>query len=294
MIKKILVKKIKRGGISMAMGALTIKDLDSELEKFTKRSLKDTNIGKDDARYLVDLYYQVQKLRISTSNQIRASERLTGESTEINNFFYNQFKIVEKQIVTILDVYTDRDEIGQWLKSIHGIGPVIASGLLAHLDITKAKTAGAFWRFAGLDPTVEWNKGEKRPWNARLKTLCWKAGQSFVKVSGNEKSLYGRLYREKKAEYTAKNENGGYAERCKDILSNKKFSKDTDAYKAYSVGKLPLGHIQAMAERYAVKIFLSHLFDFWYRKEYDKAPPVPFAIAHLDHVHIIDPEVVGY
>ena len=29
--------------------------------------------------------------------------------------------------------------------------------------------------------------GAKRPWNADLKVLCWKIGQSFMKVSGNEK-----------------------------------------------------------------------------------------------------------
>jgi hypothetical protein len=44
--------------------------------------------------------------------------------------------------------------------------------LLARIDIVKAPTAGHIWRYAGLDPTVRWNKGEKRPWNAGLKVLC--------------------------------------------------------------------------------------------------------------------------
>jgi hypothetical protein len=40
--------------------------------------------------------------------------------------------------------------------SIKGIGPVIAAGLLANIDITKAPTAGHIWRFAGLDPSSKW------------------------------------------------------------------------------------------------------------------------------------------
>ena len=52
---------------------------------------------------------------------------------------------------------------------------------------------------AGLDPTVTWGKGERRPWNAELKVLCWKLGDSFVKVSNKEGALYGRIYRERKA-----------------------------------------------------------------------------------------------
>lgn len=269
----------------------SIDKIESILEKITKKSLKDIEIRKEEARYLVDLYYQVQKLRITTGNQINSSTDEEKERISIIKFFNNQCQTVENQIKMVLDVYTDRDEVGKWMKSNKGIGPVIAAGMLAHLDITKAKTAGAIWRFAGLDPTLEWGKGQKRPWNAKLKTLCWKAGQSFVKVSGNPDSLYGKLYKEKKEEYIRNNENGVYADRCKEILSKKKIDKSTDAYKAYSSGKLPPAHIQAMAERYAVKIFLSHLFDFWYRKHYKTEPPKPFAIAHLDHVHMIDPEV---
>ena len=40
--------------------------------------------------------------------------------------------------------------------SIRGIGEVISAGLLAHLDVTKARHASGYWRFAGLDPTNDW------------------------------------------------------------------------------------------------------------------------------------------
>ena len=175
------------------------------------------------------------------------------------------------------------------MMGICGIGPVIAAGLLAHIDIEKAPTVGHIWNFAGLNPFQDWNKGEKRPWNASLKTLCWKIGQSFVKVSNNDKDVYGKIYKKRKEYEMAKNEAGDYAEQAKQKLERFKIGKDTEAYKYYSEGKLPPAHIQQRAERYAVKMFLSHLHEVWYREHYGTEPPKPFVISQLGHAHYIAP-----
>ena len=70
-------------------------------------------------------------------------------------------------------------------------------------------------------------------------------------------------------------------------MKSKNIGKTTDAYKAYIQGKLPPAHIQQRAERYAVKIFLSHLHEFWYEQHYGEKPPKPFAIEILGHAHQI-------
>jgi len=171
--------------------------------------------------------------------------------------------------------------------SIVGIGPVLAAGLLAHIDIEKAPTAGHIWSFAGLNPNTTWGKGEKRPWNAKLKVLCWKIGQSFVKVSNRENDVYGHIYKERKELEMGRNEAGEYAEQAKNKLATTKIGKDTEAYKWYSEGKLPLGHIQQRAERYATKIFLSHLHEVMYINHFGEKPPKPFAIEILGHAHKI-------
>lgn len=245
-------------------------------------------LSKQEARYLVDSYYQVQEYRKATANQCRIMDE-SGEPHEVLDWFLNNNEILESQIKRALDAYTSADPIGQWCKSIMGIGPVIAAGLLAHIDIEKAPTVGHIWSFAGLDPRAEWKKGEKRPWNAKLKVLCWKIGQSFVKVSNNEKDIYGHIYRERKEYEVAKNENGEYADQAKAKLEKFKIGKDTDAYKSYSVGKLPPAHIDQRAQRYAVKLFLSHLHEVWYTHHFGVAPPNPYPIAILGHAHKIDP-----
>lgn len=244
-----------------------------------------TTLNREEARYLVDTYYQIQDLRIATKNQCRQLDNAISEPHETLNFFGENFEIVEKNIKSALKKYVEAQPIGQWLLSICGIGEVLAAGLIAHIDITKVQTAGQIQAFAGLDPTKEWNKGEKRPFNAKLKTLCWKIGESFVKVSNNEKDVYGKIYKIRKEYEQQKNENGDYAEQAE--LKANKVGKNTEAYKCYSKGMLPPAHIQSRAKRYAVKIFLSHLFSVWYELEHGEKPPKPYAIAILNHAHEI-------
>ena len=156
-----------------------------------------TTLNPREARYLVDTYYQMQDYRISTANQARSMAK--DEEPHVTlDFFRSQMDTLERQVRSVLDTWTDTQELGVWAKSITGIGPVIAAGLLAHIDIEKAPTVGHIWRYAGLDPTVEWGKGEKRPWNASLKVICWKAGESFVKVSNNKNDIYGHFYAQRK------------------------------------------------------------------------------------------------
>lgn len=243
-------------------------------------------LGKDEARFLVDAYYQMQENRIRADGQVRS---MGDEPHSVLAYLAAQNRALENQIKGALDKYSNASEVGQWMRRQKGIGPVIAAGFLAHLDITRAQTAGAFWSFAGLDPRAKWEKGQRRPWNAELKTLCWKLGESFVKVSGHDDAFYGRIYAERKALETARNANGEYTEQAAAKLAQNKIGKTTDAFKAYDAGKLPPAHIHARAKRYAVKLFLAHLHDRMWRDHYGTEPPLPYAIAHLDHAHIIHP-----
>ena len=153
----------------------------------------------EEARYLVDTYYQLQEYRKATDNQCRRLDTTPeGEPHETLAFFASNFRTLENNIKSCLQAYVQSKEIGRWMMSITGIGPVISAGLMANIDIRKVQTAGQIHAFAGLDPTREWKKGEKRPYNARLKTLCWKIGQSFIKVSNKDDDIYGHVFRSRK------------------------------------------------------------------------------------------------
>jgi hypothetical protein len=284
----------------------------------------------DEARFLVDTYYQIQETRKASSNQVKALLKIqvttkegedTHEPSDVIKWVFSNTETLENQIKNALDRWSDDQDLGQWAKSITGIGPVIAAGLLAHIDIGKVETVGQIWRFAGLDPTVKWQAKTKRPWNAGLKTLCWKIGESFVKVSGNDKDYYGKVYLQRKALEMQKNDQGEYSKQATEKLAEKKIGKTTEAWAWYSgcypadtmakisgiadldvrkkmlnevrleAGQgqpmLPPAHIHSRAKRYAVKLFLAHYFETAYRLVHHREPPMPYVISHLQHAHYI-------
>lgn len=330
-------------------------------------------LGDDEARFLVDAYYITQDARIRAAGQVRAMSA-NNEPHLVLQWLLEQNEALENEIKKALDIYSKNHLVGDWMRGISGIGPVIAAGFLAHIDIHKAPTVGHIWSFAGLDGTAMWMGGaaaekciaafvnerepvtadsimqvatalngsakwlvrrtiraatgadipmmhlensisdrdyvelilslhgnvrltkknvidalSKRAWNANLKTLCWKLGESFVKVSGNEKAFYGRIYKERKDLEIANNERKAYAGQATHKLETTRIGKDTEAYGAYSQGKLPPAHIHARAKRYAVKLFLSHLHHVWYVREFKVAPPNPYPIAHMGHAHHLLP-----
>lgn len=302
-----------------------------------------------EARYLVQRYYQVQEMRKITNNQLMHCESPTDLLTSING----NLEKVEQRIKLALGYYTDAQKLSAWAKSILGIGDVISAGLYAHIKFTRWRcanikkkkkkipckeaepctadcrfveltSAAQIWRHAGLDPTSVWNKGELRPWNADLKKLCYLIGESFIKVSNNDSSLYGQKFKQRKEIEARYNVEGKLAAEAQRQLDKKKYSKETEAYKWYAgclkpevwtqyyeappssrlglvkrlagepmsgVQMLPPAHIHARARRWVVKLFLSHYFEEGCRVLLGKEPPTIYSIAILNHIDYIGPEV---
>lgn len=314
-------------------------------------------LSADEARFLVDAYYNMQRNRIRSGNQERALGA-SGEPHAVISWLTTQFDALELGVKSALDAYSAAHPVGEWMRAQSGIGPVIAAGLLAHINIRKAPTAGHIYSFAGLDPKQSWigtegakklldeidptkkmpteelltkaalhahrkpenvrnlilsarddgedepEEGEeveekkitraeiaavlaRRPWNAGLKTLCWKIGESFTKVSGSETAIYGRLYREHKERENMRNQAGDLATQAAESLAKRRFGADTQARKHYEAGHLPPARIHLRAQRWAVKIFLSHMHTVWFWTEFGRLPPLPYAMAHLGHAHMI-------
>jgi hypothetical protein len=139
-----------------------------------------------------------------------------------------------------------------------------------------------------LDPTLKWDKGQKRPWNARLKRLAWIIGDSFRKQRNSPKDFYGKFYEDRKTYELAKNENGDYAAQAAESLSTRKI-QDKVLKATYESGKLPPGRIELRSMRYATKLFLSHYHHVAYEDHFGTPPPKPYVIEQLGHAHIIGP-----
>jgi len=261
------------------------KDAIKRLTKDLRAAAKE--LGVREARYFVNTYYDLQDYRISSANQQR--KLLEGaEPSLFMEWLNTNLDMLEQQIKAVLDKWSGAQPMGVWARNVCGIGPVISSGLLANIDITKAPTVGHIWRFAGLDPTVKWSKGEKRPWNASLKRLCWLIGESFVKVSGNKNDIYGHVYQERKKYEQKRNEAGELADQARERVAQAKARRvklDEDLIKLLEQGTLPAKALHERSKRYAVKVFLSHWWEEAYKLHYETEPPLPYPIAHMGHVH---------
>jgi hypothetical protein len=247
-------------------------------------------LSTDEVKFLVDLYYTAQGYRITAAARVRRTEE-TAEPHAMLGWTFGAFETVEAEIKKALDVYTQKEPTGAglWLRSVMGIGPVIGAGLLAHTRPAETETVGKIWAFAGLDPSRSWERGQKRPWNAALKVLCFHAGESFVKMQGRKADTYGKLYAQRKLYEIERNEAGDLAEQAAAMLTAKRIGKDTVAYQSYSIGKLPAAHIHARARRWTVKLFLSHHHVVGYYLAHHRLPPRPYVISHLGHVDEIAP-----
>lgn len=338
--------------------AMTVARLTREMREAAQ------SMERREARFLVDAYYQIQESRQRHSNQRTAGYGEDEPPYMLVDWLAAHTASIELRLANLLKAYANGNPVGVWSQTICGIGPIIAAGLLAYIDITRAPTVGHIWRYAGLDPTHTWlgKEGAKKlvrehlggrekgpvtfeeiakvanavnrkpenvlalmerptqsgavrpqtvatlvsvlaaqPWCANLKTLCWKIGESFVKVSGRDADIYGHLYIERKLREQALNEAGMYADQAARALATKNYKRgnaddDEDEERSwktcaewYEQGKLPPAHIHARAKRWAVKLFLAHWHEVRFVHEYDVLPPKPYILTEAGgHSHKIE------
>lgn len=194
-----------------------------------------------------------QRHRIQMGNRITAvtQGRSSVETATIQHYM-DRFEALEKEVACEIAETVKDHEMWPWFKSVKGIGPGLAGCLLAHVDIEKANSVSALWKYAGMGVTDGEHdrprKGEKLPYNAELKRICYLIGTSFLKSN----SPYRAEYDEAKA----------YYQRTKTDWAPKR--------------------IDAAARRKMVKLFLSH---FWVAYREKRGLPVrqPYAMQVLNH-----------
>lgn len=302
---------------------ITLENIDLEpLQRLTRDIAKSTAIvGQQQARYLVDTYYAMQEGRIASASRVRDLTK-AEEPAAVMDYTRAQMELLEGQVARALRWYVEAQPLGIWMTTITGIGPVIAAGLLSSIDYENTNSAARIWKFAGLTPDSVWNRGERRPWNAFLKTIAYKIGESFVKMQSNENDFYGRFYAYRKALEWKRNIRGELADQAAAKLEKYNLGKGTNAYQWYSgrvnpewvaavfksgesfpanipanalnlpgvvTPMLPPAHIHARARRWTAKMFLSHTVEVGYWLYHGQLAPELYAFAHLGHKDYVYP-----
>jgi len=226
-------------------------------------------------RQYVDTYYGIQKSRIETGNRINMLVRDYKLSDADAQFMHNKMDMqlfaVENEIKKALDKFGQQVAISAWLRSIVGIGPIITAGIISGMQSSgRFDNVAKLWSFCGYglyDGQIQKRvRGKKINYSPFMKTLLWKAGESFVKVKGKDEAYYGHWYtRFREVEEEQHPE-------PVDVKSpsGKKYKNFTD------------GHKYARAKRKTIKLFLSHLWSVW--RDIEGLPKrEPYVKAKLGH-----------
>ena len=70
---------------------------------------------------------------------------------EIITWLYNNILGIENEIKKCLGIYSLSTEVGRWLQSIIGIGPVLSAAMISFFDIDRAPSVSHFYSYSGLN-----------------------------------------------------------------------------------------------------------------------------------------------
>jgi len=215
--------------------------------------------NQTDLRWQVDLYYQVQKIRVGLGNRVDAIARGAdhGDMALLQRWYSVFFKL-EDQVQEEMARQAKQHPAYQWLIRIKGIGPTLAAKLIALVGPDEAMaardTVSKLWAFAGLAPGRRLIKGQKATYNRRLKALMYVIGTSILKARGPVSRFY----------YSAK-----------------------EYYQAQRPDWTPQ-HVHLAAMRKMSKIVLACLWQVW--REELGLPTRELYVEKLGHKNVVRPE----
>ncbi len=216
-------------------------------------------------RALLDLREVVQRVRIQFGNRLSAMDEGRDQDT-YRYVIHNWAEVFEQLEVELNGALTDLADdmpIVAYMTRVKGIGPILALRVAGMIDIHKADTISALWRYAGygvVDGRAEKpKKGERLHYNKRLKTACYIIGFYLLRFNPQYRQIYDKAkerYGESYPDWTPKHK-----------------------------------HLAAM--RVMIKLWLSHLWIIWRSIE---GLPVrePYILGNNGHHNLISPQEMGW
>ena len=232
---------------------------------------------------LVEASLVIEKLRVASlvrQSHLALQGRTDPETDELLRRVDDLEHYVDGRVASLIGGHPAYS----WFSLVKGVGKENIGKVVAQIDIERATTISAVWKFAGYAPVD--GKAEKRvkgggtlEYNSQLRSMCWRLGGSLLRAKGK---FYDYYLREKEKSVQK------YAGRGKAIVPASALPK-VNGKKQEIDSVISEGHVHNQALRKMIKLFLACLWLEW-RKALDLPVTNPYPIDVLGHTSMIKPE----
>lgn len=255
---------------------------------------------------LVDVGLAIEKLRVASEvrqSHLARQGKKDPETDELHRRLKDLEDYVDGRVVPLIQSHPAYS----WFSLVLGVGTENISKVVAPIDIEKAHTISALWKFAGF--SVEDGAaprrvkgGGKLSYNSQLRSMCWRLASSLRQARGK----FYRYYLGEKDKYTERFVSQGYkilaTPRGKWVCLNcgESWARKRDItpccdspaiekkLREEPAGIIWKGHLDMMALRKMIKLFLACLWLVW--REAEGLPTrSPYAIERMGHSKVISP-----
>lgn len=211
-----------------------------------------------------------QKMRVAYDLRIQAVERGDDEASPALlkrwGRWHARFLDAEEAATEEMEELADELPIIEVACGVKGIGKTLAAKLVSQIDITRAETVSALWRYCGygVDENGERDrpvKGEKLKYNRRAKAAAHLIGVSLIRKD----SPYRPIYDNAREKYETEERYGDWTK----------------------------AHYHMAALRKVKKLFLAHLWECWRDIEGLSIRP-PYILDQGGHTHKHKPRDFGW
>lgn len=239
--------------------------------------------------FLVKAQLAVEKLRVATQvRNVHLGKQ--GKSDPTTQQIEAELVKLESLVDTIVAKQIKNHPAYPWFSKVKGIGGENIAKIIGLVRVKPdaekkyAKSISSLWKFAGMHvvdgKAPKRETGKKLEYSSQLRSMCWRLGSSLIRAKGK----FYEYYLKEKEKYQARFRNQGYK-----IIPSSKLLKDKRGKKRETIGVISEGHLDSMARRKMIKIFLAMLYVVW-RRELGLSASSPYSAEHLGHSHVYKPK----
>ncbi len=244
--------------------------------------------------FLVKTQLSIEKLRVAVqvrNTHLAKRNRRDSTTSELEGELQNLEKFIDDKVAVQVDLHPAEP----WFSQINGVGRENIAKIIGLIDIEKAPYISSLWKWAGMHvvdgKSPQRRKGQKIEYNSQLRTMCWRLAKAIMraqsgpteKVPARKEGKYYQYYIGEKDKYHKTFLQKGYK-----IVPSSELPKDKKGDKYEPEGVISKGHLDNMAKRKMIKLFLAHLWEVW-KTALGLPITKPYILKYGEHHHYYSP-----